>query len=53
MNKFSIQTTGKEKIESEFGINQPCQYMLSQTRHYSWPKGAGKLLRSIVVHDDY
>ncbi|GAW25935.1 putative pyridoxal-dependent decarboxylase domain protein [Rosellinia necatrix] len=39
MNKFTIQSTGKDVLEREFGV-KPCQYMLANTRHYSWPKGA-------------
>ncbi|KAI1110545.1 pyridoxal-dependent decarboxylase domain-containing protein [Nemania sp. NC0429] len=39
MNKFTIQSTGKDVLERKFDI-KPCQYMLATTRHYSWPKGA-------------
>ncbi|KAI1419520.1 pyridoxal-dependent decarboxylase domain-containing protein [Xylaria sp. FL1777] len=39
MNKFTIQSTGKDVLEREFQV-KPCQYMLATTRHYSWPKGA-------------
>ncbi|KAI1494277.1 pyridoxal-dependent decarboxylase domain protein [Biscogniauxia mediterranea] len=39
MNKFNIQSTGKDTLEKEFNITKPCQYMISNTRHYSWPKG--------------
>ncbi|KAI0869502.1 pyridoxal-dependent decarboxylase domain-containing protein [Hypoxylon argillaceum] len=39
MNKFTIQSTGKDVLEREFDV-KPCQYMLATTRHYSWPKGA-------------
>lgn len=42
MKKFTIQSTGKDELEREFGLDLPGQYMLSNTRHYSWPKGAGK-----------
>ncbi|KAK8085300.1 pyridoxal-dependent decarboxylase conserved domain protein [Apiospora hydei] len=40
MNEFTIQSTGKDELERELGLTKPCQYMLSTTRHYSWPKGA-------------
>ncbi|KAL0768837.1 hypothetical protein CaCOL14_008145 [Colletotrichum acutatum] len=40
MKKFTIQSTGKDELEREFGLELPGQYMLSNTRHYSWPKGA-------------
>ncbi|KAI1750214.1 pyridoxal-dependent decarboxylase domain-containing protein [Xylaria castorea] len=39
MNKFTIQSTGKDILERTFDV-KPCQYMLATTRHYSWPKGA-------------
>ncbi|KAJ2990730.1 hypothetical protein NUW58_g2807 [Xylaria curta] len=39
MNKFTIQSTGKDMLERAFDV-KPCQYMLATTRHYSWPKGA-------------
>ena len=42
MNKYTIQSTGKDTLEQEFGITKPTQYMLANTRHYSWPKGAGQ-----------
>jgi glutamate/tyrosine decarboxylase-like PLP-dependent enzyme len=40
MNKYTIQSTGKDTLESKYGIEKPCQYMVATTRHYSWPKGA-------------
>lgn len=43
MAKFSIQTVGKDQLEKDFGIKQPMQYLLSNTKHYSWPKGAGNI----------
>jgi hypothetical protein len=42
LEKYSIQETGKDVLEREFNI-KPGLYMLSNTRHYSWPKGAGML----------
>lgn len=42
LEKYIIQTTGKDTLEEHFGIKKPIQYMLSTTRHYSWPKGCGK-----------
>ena len=38
--EYSIQQTGKDVLEREFDLKPP-QYFLSNTRHYSWPKGAG------------
>ncbi|KAL1870867.1 hypothetical protein Daus18300_004956 [Diaporthe australafricana] len=40
MDQYGIQSVGKEAIEKHFGIEKTPQYMLSSTRHYSWPKGA-------------
>ena len=42
LEKYLIQTTGKDTLEQHFGIEKPIQYILSTTRHYSWPKGCGK-----------
>ncbi|KAI0205736.1 pyridoxal-dependent decarboxylase domain-containing protein [Astrocystis sublimbata] len=39
MQKFTIQSTGKDVLERHFKV-KPSQYMLATTRHYSWPKGA-------------
>lgn len=46
--EYSIQETGKDVLEREFDIKPP-QYMLSTTRHYSWPKGAGKFGTSLCT----
>jgi hypothetical protein len=46
--EYSIQETGKDILEREFDIKPP-QYMLSTTRHYSWPKGAGKFRNSLYT----
>jgi len=42
MRKYTIQSTGKDTLEHQFKVDKPIQYMLATTRHYSWPKGAGK-----------
>lgn len=47
MNEFTIQSTGKDVLEKEFGIDLPCQYMLATSRHYSWPKSGGEFRRSL------
>jgi hypothetical protein len=41
LNKYLIQTTGKDDLQKYFGIEQP-QYLCPKTTHYSWPKGAGE-----------
>ncbi|KAG8702812.1 hypothetical protein FRC08_003234 [Ceratobasidium sp. 394] len=40
MNKYLIQSLGKDVLEKKLGITQPSQYFVSTTKHYSWPKGA-------------
>ncbi|KAF4616928.1 hypothetical protein D9613_008569 [Agrocybe pediades] len=39
LRPFLIQSTGKEFYQERYGIEHP-QYLVSSTRHYSWPKGA-------------
>ncbi|OJD39925.1 pyridoxal-dependent decarboxylase domain protein [Diplodia corticola] len=39
LDDYGIQSRGKEALDRHFGIEKPAQYMLSNTRHYSWPKG--------------
>lgn len=41
LDQFNIQTVGRGVLEEKFGIKKPMQYLLSKTRHYSWPKGMG------------
>ncbi|CAE6425005.1 unnamed protein product [Rhizoctonia solani] len=40
MNKYLIQSTGKDILEKQFGITKPSRYFVGGTKHYSWPKGA-------------
>jgi len=49
MDKFGIQSRGKDAIERDFGIKNPAQYFVANTRHYSWPKGAGKSSLSLLA----
>ena len=42
MQDYGIQSTSKGVLEEEFGVG-PMKYFLTRTRHYSWPKAAGKL----------
>ncbi|KAL9026501.1 MAG: hypothetical protein Q9196_004837 [Gyalolechia fulgens] len=39
MKKYGIQSVGLSGLERQYEIDQPIQYMLASTRHYSWPKG--------------
>ncbi|KAH8435161.1 uncharacterized protein LDX57_012790 [Aspergillus melleus] len=39
MKKYNVQSIGKALLEQRFHIQKPIRYMLSTTRHYSWPKG--------------
>ncbi|CAE6442059.1 unnamed protein product [Rhizoctonia solani] len=41
MNKYLIQSIGKDVLEKKFGITKPTRYFVGGTKHYSWPKGAG------------
>ncbi|KAL8834411.1 MAG: hypothetical protein Q9176_007498 [Flavoplaca citrina] len=38
MKKYGIQSVGLGSLERQYDIDQPIQYMLCSTRHYSWPK---------------
>ena len=38
--KFSIQSVGKERLDADFNITKPPQYMISVTNNYSWPKAS-------------
>ncbi|KAF8962310.1 PLP-dependent transferase [Flammula alnicola] len=40
LRPYIIQTVGKEFYEKKDEIEHPIQYLLSSTKHYSWPKGA-------------
>lgn len=50
MGKYSIQSVGRHTFETKYRIEQPIQYLLSATRHYSWPKGCGKLFSDPGSH---
>ena len=42
MGKYGIQSVGLGSLERQYDIDKPMQYMVANTRHYSWPKGGGK-----------
>lgn len=44
MTKYIIQTVTKEKLDEVYGVENKPQYFVASTKHYSWPKGAGKHL---------
>ncbi|KAF8532792.1 pyridoxal phosphate-dependent transferase [Trichophaea hybrida] len=48
---FSIQSTGQHYLERKHGINKPIQYIVSSTRHYSWPKGSNDIVNVPVDND--
>ena len=48
MQNYGIQSTSKRVLEEEFDVG-PMKYLVSNTRHYSWPKAAGKLLSLFPV----
>ncbi|KAG7093015.1 hypothetical protein E1B28_009312 [Marasmius oreades] len=43
LDRYSIQTVGKDRLDRDFDIKLPPQYLLSRANHYSWPKGAAIL----------
>jgi hypothetical protein len=43
LDPYLVQTTGKDVLQSKFNITDPPQYLITNTKHYSWPKAAGKL----------
>lgn len=43
MKKYGIQSTSKTALEEEFKVGH-MKYFVSNTRHYSWPKSAGKIV---------
>ncbi|KAJ7325911.1 PLP-dependent transferase [Mycena albidolilacea] len=42
LEPYLVQSAGKEKMFEKFGVdlNKPPQYLVSSTKHYSWPKSA-------------
>ena len=48
IKKYGIQSTGKQVLEKEFDVPD-IRYFLSNTKHYSWPKGAGKHSAIFVI----
>ncbi|KAF8324114.1 PLP-dependent transferase [Clavulina sp. PMI_390] len=40
LEDYSIQTVGKQQLDSDFGITKPPGYLISGANHYSWPKAA-------------
>ena len=41
MKPYIIQSISKDALEKKWGIEHPPQILISSTKHYSWPKGAG------------
>lgn len=41
MKKYGIQSTGKQTLQEEFNVPTPHAFV-AYTKHYSWPKSAGK-----------
>ena len=39
---YLAQTAGKEKLMQMYDIESEPQYLVSSTKHYSWPKAAGE-----------
>lgn len=41
LNDYIVQTRGKQAVEVEWQMPISPRYFISNTKHYSWPKGAG------------
>ena len=41
LKPFLVQEQGKDGLLEKYSVKEP-QYLISATRHYSWPKSAGK-----------
>ncbi|KAL8819057.1 MAG: hypothetical protein Q9191_007816, partial [Dirinaria sp. TL-2023a] len=39
LKQYGVQSTSKTSLEKEFGVGE-IKYLVSNTRHYSWPKAA-------------
>ena len=48
MQIYGIQSVSRGALEREFDVG-PMKYFVSNTRHYSWPKAAGKSQLSFSV----
>ena len=46
LKPFLVQEQGKDGLLKRFSVKEP-QYLISATRHYSWPKSAGKSQSSL------
>ena len=46
MKQYGIQSTSKTILEKKFNVGE-INYFVSNTRHYSWPKSAGRYLSSL------
>jgi len=51
LNKYLIQTTGKDDLEKYFRIQHQPRYLCPNTTHYSWPKGAGEYCISMAMYN--
>lgn len=46
---YNVQSIGKDALEYHFGlIEKPGQYLVTSTRHYSWPKSSGEYCMSCL-----
>lgn len=48
LDPYNIQTIGKDVLQRHFEIQLEPQCFVASTKHYSWPKSAGKWCRSII-----
>uniref|UniRef100_D8Q5H7 L-tyrosine decarboxylase C-terminal domain-containing protein n=1 Tax=Schizophyllum commune (strain H4-8 / FGSC 9210) TaxID=578458 RepID=D8Q5H7_SCHCM len=40
LSPYLVQSTGMEELIRKYNITAPPQYLISNTKHYSWPKSA-------------
>jgi len=50
LDRYNIQTIGKDSLEKHFKMQESPAYLLSATKHYSWPKAGGLLYSSLIHH---
>ena len=46
LSPYLVQTAGIEELIRKYDISAPPQYLISNTKHYSWPKSAGESMRA-------
>ncbi|KAL2157887.1 hypothetical protein VTH06DRAFT_4940 [Thermothelomyces fergusii] len=50
LKDYLIQSKGKDVLEKKYGIKTG-RFLISSTKHYSWPKGGGNPRRLLLTRD--